>query len=91
MKTLVGIEVITYKDKETKVEKTNTKLHFLEDAGDGGENVTGQRVSSEILWGMSGISKEIRVVGDLKIGCHATVYYEGEGNFKKPTLIMCEK
>lgn len=90
-KILVGVETRKWNSKEDGSEKRAIVLHIVEDAGCSSENVVGQRVIQETLWGVSDIEKEITIQGKFEVGCRITVYYEGEGNFKKPTLIMCTK
>lgn len=90
-KILVGVETRKWTSKKDGSEQRAIALHMVEDAGCRPDNVIGQRVIIETLWGISDIEKEITVQGKFEVGCHITVYYEGEGDFKKPTLIMCTK
>lgn len=87
-KILVGIEVRSWKNKDTGVDNACTVLHMIEQDVIN-ENVLGQRVIQETLWGVNNIDSIDRV-GNLDIGCKINVYYEGEGNFKRCTLIKCE-
>ncbi|MBE5944319.1 MAG: hypothetical protein E7258_05310 [Lachnospiraceae bacterium] len=90
-KKLIGIEKRSWNSKEDGKEKSATVLHMVEDIGCSPENVVGQRVILENLWGISDVEKEVNIQGKLEIGCHISIYYEGEGNFKKLALIVCSK
>lgn len=90
-KILVGIEKREKKDENKKVIGYHTYLHMVEESGCSPDNVTGQRVVVEKLWNIADIEKDLTVQGKFEVGCHIAVYYEGEGDFKKPTLIMCTK
>lgn len=87
-KILVGIEVRRWKDKVTQEDKCSTVLHMVEH-DEPVENLKGQRVVQEVLWGVDNFDN-IKIIGVMDIGCEINVYYEGEGNFKRCTLIMCE-
>lgn len=89
-KILVGIE------KRNKVEdgvitKTHTILHMLAEVGTSDGDIQGQKVFKENLWNIADVEKELTVMGAFEVGCYITVLYQGEGDFKKPTHIMCEK
>lgn len=90
-KILLGIEKRSWTGKEDGKERNATVLHMVEDIGHSPDNVVGQRVIVEILWGVADIEKEVDIQGKLEIGCHISIYYEGEGNFKKLALIVCSK
>jgi len=88
-KKLVGIEKLKFVKKETGKETIAVRVHMLEENNPTPE-VIGQRVIQETLWGIGDIN-EISISGKLEIGCKINIYYEGEGNFKKAALIICEK
>ncbi len=86
-KILVGIEKGKIKKKDTGELLIYIDIHTMTQ-GEYSEDLIGNRVSTERIWGIEDIySIDGEVEGKVEIGAQINVYYEGEGAYKKCTLI----
>ena len=86
-KILVGIEKGKIKKKDTGEVLVYVDIHTMTQ-GEYSEDLVGNRVSTERIWGIEDIySIDGEVEGKVEIGAQVNVYYEGEGQYKNCTLI----